>query len=99
MVAVDGLAIFFKIIGILCTAIVLLMSIHYYRGTRFHRGEYYALLIFATLAITALAASTDMVMIYLSLEFLSITSYVLAGYLKQDPKSNESAIKTSCTAP
>lgn len=91
--AVDGLAIFFKIVAIVSTAIVIFMAMDYFRGVRFHRGEFYALLVFATLAITSLAASTDLIMIYLSLEFLSITSYILAGYLKQDPRSNEAGLK------
>ena len=94
MMAVDGLAVFFKIIAVLSTAIVIFLSVEYFKGREdFHRGEFYALLIFATLAINLLAASTDLIMIYLSLEFLSITSYVLVGYLKKDPKSNEGAIK------
>jgi len=91
--AVDGLALFFKIIAIVSTAIVVFLSMDFFREIKFHRGEFYALLVFATLAITSLAASTDLIMIYLSLEFLSITSYILAGYLKQDPKSNEAAVK------
>ena len=93
MMAVDGLAVFFKIIAILSTVIVIFLSMGYFKGRDFHRGEFYALLIFATLAIMMLAASTDLIMIYLSLEFLSITSYVLVGYLKKDPRSNEAAVK------
>ncbi|HUV05160.1 MAG TPA: NADH-quinone oxidoreductase subunit N [Armatimonadota bacterium] len=93
VMAVDGLALFFKIIAVLSTIIVALLSIDFFRGVQFHRGEYYALLVFAALAITSLAASTDLIMMYLSLEFLSITSYILAGYLKQEPKSNEAAVK------
>jgi len=93
VMAVDGLALFFKIIAIVSTVIVALLSVDYFRGVQFHRGEYYALLVFAALAISSLAASTDLIMIYLSLEFLSITSYILAGYLKQEPKSNEAAVK------
>lgn len=91
--AVDGLAMFFKIVALISTGIVTLISTDFFRRIRFHRGEYYALLIFATLAITTLAASADLIMIYLTLEFLSLTSYILAGYLKQDTKSNEAAVK------
>jgi len=93
VMAVDGLAIFFKMIAIVSTAIVAFLAIDYFKEIPFHRGEFYALLVFAALAIACLAASTDLIMIYLSLEFLSITSYILAGYLKQDPKSNEAAVK------
>lgn len=91
--AVDGLALFFKPIAIISTAIVMLLAIDYFRKIDFHRGEFYALLIFAALAITTLAASADLIMVYLSLEFLSITSYILVGYLKRDPRSSEAAIK------
>lgn len=93
VIAVDPFAAFFKVIALACTIIVVFLSIDYFRGVRIHRGEYYALLIFAVLAINLLAASTDLIMIYLSIEFLSITSYILVGYLKQDPRSNEAAIK------
>jgi NADH-quinone oxidoreductase subunit N len=93
MIAVDHLSIFFKIIALASTIIVVFLAMDYFRGVRIHRGEFYALLIFAVLAINFLAAATDLVMIYLSLEFLSITSYILVGFLKQDRKSNEAAIK------
>lgn len=93
MIAVDGVALFFKVIAAISTMIVVLLSIDYFRNIGIHRGEYYSLLIFAALAITTLAASTDLVMIYLSIEFLSITSYILAGFHKQNPRSNEAAIK------
>jgi proton-translocating NADH-quinone oxidoreductase chain N len=92
-IVLDGLAVFFKVIAIVSTVVVAFLSIDYFRKIRFHRGEYYALLVFAALAITSLSASTDLVTIYLSLEFLSITSYILVGYVKQDAKSNEAAIK------
>lgn len=93
MMVLDGLAIFFKIVGLISTFLVALMSIDYFRKIQLHRGEYYSLLVFAALAITTLAASTDIVMIYLCLEFLSITSYILVGYVKQDARSNEASIK------
>lgn len=93
MYAIDGLAVFLKIIAILGTIIVAFISIDYFRKLEYHAGEFYSLLIFATLAICCLVSSNDLVMIYLSMEFLSITSYILAGYLKQEPRSNEAAIK------
>ena len=93
LMAVDALAVLFKIIAAFSAIVVAVLAIDYFQGMRIHRGEFYALLIFAVLAINSLAASTDMIMIYLSIEFLSITSYVLVGYLKQDPRSNEAAVK------
>lgn len=93
VMAVDGFALFFKIIAIIASMIVVFLSVEHFRRVKLHRAEYYALLVFATLAVTALSAATDLIMIYLALEFLSITSYVLAGYQKQDPRSNEAAVK------
>ena len=93
MLAVDGFGLFFKIIAAISTIILILISMDYFRNIGIHRGEYYSLLIFAVLAVSTLAASTDLVMIYLSVEFLSITSYVLAGFHKENPKSNEAAVK------
>ena len=93
LMAVDGLAVFFKIIAAFSGIIVAFLAVDYFQGMRIHRGEFYALLIFAVLAINFLAASADLIMIYLSLEFLSLTSYVLVGYLKQDPRSSEAAVK------
>jgi proton-translocating NADH-quinone oxidoreductase chain N len=58
-----------------------------------YRGEFYTLLLFTALAISLIAAATDLILIYLAIELLSITSYVLTGYLREDPKSNEAAIK------
>lgn len=93
MIAVDGFAIYIKIIASLSAIIVVLLSMDYFRSIGIHKGEYYALLIFAVLAINMLSASTDMIMIYLSMEFLSIVSYVLSGIDKKNPRSNEAAIK------
>jgi NADH-quinone oxidoreductase subunit N len=93
LLAIDQFGLFFSVVAIAGTTIVGLLSIDYFRERQFNRGEYYSLLIFATLAITLVAASTDFITIYLSLEFLSLCSYVLAAYLKSDRKSSEAGLK------
>ena len=93
MVAVDAFAVFFKTIAIVATGFVILASLEYTKGRTPYRGEFYGLLLIATLAISLAVAASDLIMIYLSIEFLSITSYVLVGYLRDDAKSNEAAIK------
>ena len=93
MMAVDSFALFFKIVAGLSTLLVILASWDYFRGKTPYVGEFYGLLVLATLAIALAAASTDLLMIYLSMEFLSIGSYILVGYLREDPKSNEGAMK------
>ncbi len=57
------------------------------------RGEYYALLVVSTLGMILMAASADLIMLYLAIETTSIPLYILAGFLKRDQKSTESGIK------
>lgn len=94
LLMIDPFAAFMGLIAIIGTFIVMLMSWEYFgdHNTR-NRGEYFALLFFATAAILLVTASTDLIMIYLSLEFLSLSSYVLASYWKNDPKSSEAGLK------
>jgi NADH-quinone oxidoreductase subunit N len=92
MVAVDAYAIFFKIIATVAVSLVVLSSIDYMRGKP-HAGEFYAFLLFATAAVCLAAGATNLIMIYLALEFLSLTSAVLVCYKLDDPKSTEAALK------
>ncbi len=89
--AVDGFAVFFKLIAIVATALVILAAMDSLR-TRFE-GEFYALLVFTALGLLLMAASTDIILLTVAIEFVSLTSYVLAGYLKTNPKSNEAGLK------
>jgi len=93
MLTVDPFALYFKVVACLTTGLVILSSIDFMKTKTPYRGEFFGLLLLATLAITLLAGASDLVMIYLSLEFLSLTSYVLVGYLRGDPKSSEGGIK------
>ena len=90
---VDLFAFFFKVMAVVSTGLVVLSAIEFMRERTPYRGEFYSLLLFATLGIGLIAAATDLIMIYLAIELLSITSYILTGYLREDPKSNEAAIK------
>ncbi len=93
MMAVDPFALFFKVIATGTVMLVILAAAPWLRGRTPYRGEFYALLVFAALAISLASSATDLISIYLAMEFLSITSYVLAGYLRGDQKSNEAGIK------
>lgn len=93
MVAVDRLALFFKILAALTVALVGLSAVDYLNKRTPFRGEFYALTLFAGLSLMLLSSATNLVMIYLSLEFLSITSYVLTAFLRQDDRSTEAALK------
>ncbi len=93
VMAVDPFALFFKVIAIGTVILVVLASVPYLKGRTPYRGEFYSLVVFAGLAISLASSATDLISVYLSMEFLSITSYVLAGYLRHDEKSNEAGIK------
>jgi proton-translocating NADH-quinone oxidoreductase chain N len=93
MVAVDRMALFFKIVALLTIALVGLSAVEYVEKHTPFRGEFYALTLFAGLSLMLLSSSTNLVLIYLSLEFLSITSYILTGFLRQDNRSTEAAVK------
>lgn len=90
---VDPFALLFKVVAVVSTGLVILSAIEFMRGRTPYRGEFYTLLLFTALAIGLIAAATDLIPIYLAIELLSIASYVLTGYLREDPKSNEAAIK------
>jgi proton-translocating NADH-quinone oxidoreductase chain N len=93
MMVVDPFALFFKVIATATVALVILAAKPYLQGRTRYRGEFYSLLVFAGLAICLVSASIDLILLYLAMEFLSITSYVLAGYLRGNLKSNEAGIK------
>ena len=95
MVVVDPLGVFFKVI--LVAASLLVVLTFRLRNSRemagLGHGEFYALLLAVTLSNLLLAASADLAMLYLSLEMVSITSYVMVAYLKGDRLSNEASLK------
>ena len=93
MVRVDAFSLYFTIIACLAAGLVILASMEYMKARTRYRGEFYGLLLLAALAMTLMAASTNLIMIYLSIEFMSLTSYVLVGYFRDDPKSSEGGLK------
>ncbi|MBI5302571.1 MAG: NADH-quinone oxidoreductase subunit N [Chloroflexi bacterium] len=93
MYAVDTYALFFKLISALAGLLTVLVSISFLKGRTPFKGDFYFLLTYAVLATMMMASSTSLLMVYLSIEFLSYTSYLLAGFLREDKKSNEAAIK------
>lgn len=91
---VDDFALLLKIVFLLGTAFILLMSIGNMRDKDIpYRGEYYYLLLPATLGAMIMVSSGDMITLYVGLELLSITSYILVGMKKNDRKSTEGAFK------
>jgi NADH:ubiquinone oxidoreductase subunit 2 (subunit N) len=93
MLAIDGFAQFFKLFLLLAALLVVLASLHSVELAPFHQGEFFALLLAVTLGMVLLANSTNLAMLYLSLELVSLTSYIMVGYLKTDRLSNEASLK------
>ncbi|MDP2967604.1 MAG: NADH-quinone oxidoreductase subunit N [Deltaproteobacteria bacterium] len=89
----DGFAIFFKITILIIAFLTVLISMGYASREGIGFGEYYALILFATLGMMLMAAGTHLIIIFLGLETMSISIYILAGMLREDRRSVESAFK------
>jgi proton-translocating NADH-quinone oxidoreductase chain N len=89
----DPFALIVKMIALMAIGIVILVSDVYIRRHSPHQGEFYALLLFSALAISLMGGTTNLIMTFLAFDFLSITSYILTGYLRDDQRSTEAAIK------
>lgn len=93
MVVVDGFTTFFRVLVFVVGIYTVLISTQYLRGSRAEGGEYYALLVFSIAGQSLMAAANELIMIFVALEISSIASYILAGYLRDDKRNNESALK------
>jgi NADH-quinone oxidoreductase subunit N len=93
MITNDNLRMSFSIVALLTTAVTILMSSVWVENENVPAGEYHALLLFATFGMMFMASGSDLVIMFLGLETLSIATYVMAGLRKSDLKSNESAMK------
>jgi len=93
MVALDGLTMFFRLLFLLAAALVVLFSLDFIAARGKDLLEFLALLCFATTGAMVLAASADIVDLWVGLELLSVSSYVLAAFLRDDPRSHEAGLK------
>ncbi len=93
MYAVDTFSLFFKLIACISGIVITVISIDYLRNRTPYKGDFFTLFVFAVLAIMMMASAVNLLVIYLSIEFLSYMSYLLTGFLRNDKKSNEGALK------
>ncbi len=91
--AIDVYGLFFKTAAFIGVALVIIASVNFMAGRSKYLGEFYALLVFAALAISVAVSASNLILVYIGIEFLSITSYILAGFLRGDRRSEEAAIK------
>ena len=89
----DSLAAFFNVLLIVITILTVLISPRFLRALHLDYGEYYILLLGATSGMMLLAAATSLMTIFLGIELLSISLYVLSGFARSTQRSQESALK------
>ena len=93
MFVIDGFASFFKVLFYIATAITLLLSRKYAEVEQIEKSEYYILLLFALSGMMIMASGIDLVSIYVGLELMALATYVLTGFMRQERRSNEAALK------
>src|SRR6266481_4808588 len=90
---VDPFFLFFGFIFLIATVLVIILSVRYLQIEDENHGEYYALILFAAVGMMFMASGYDLIVQFLGLETMAISFYVLAGFLRRDRRSNESAVK------
>lgn len=93
MMALDGFSLFFKVLFVVTTIVVTLFGLQSPDIDRDRIGEFYAIFLAVVLGGFLMASATNLLMMYLSLELVSVPSFVLSGYQKKVRRSNEAALK------
>src|SRR5438132_5156302 len=93
MIILDNFSLFFKVFALVATVLTIWMSLGSNEIRQVHQGEYYTLLLTCALGMFFMASSSNLLTAYLSLELVSLTSYVLTGFLPHNRRSSEAALK------
>jgi NADH-quinone oxidoreductase subunit N len=93
MFIADGYSTFFKFIFFINVILTVLISVKYISIEKVNFGEYYSLILFSTVGMMIMASAGDLIVLYLGLELMALSTYVLAGFIRHDVKSNEAALK------
>jgi len=93
MVQVDGFSVYFHFLVIAIAAVVILTSFEYMVVQKIRAGEYYALILFSAVGMGLMSSAVELVLIFIALEISSISTYILAGFRRQDAASSESSLK------
>lgn len=93
LLVVDGFGTFFRFLVLAIGILTVLASYRYLDQENAETGEYHALLLFSIVGQCFMVAANDLIMIFIGLEISSIASYILAGYLRDDKRNNEAALK------
>ena len=90
---VDRFALYFWYLFLASAAITILISVRYLEIEDEHHGEYYSLLLLSVVGMMCMAAGVDIVLLFIGLELMAMSIYVLVGFLRRDRRSNEAALK------
>lgn len=93
MFVLDHFAVFFKVLFLLTAALAVLISLDYLRRHDYRPGEYHSLVLLATVGMMVMVSGTNLASIYVGLELMALSTYVLAGYFRRELKSHEAASK------
>jgi len=93
MVRVDTFSVFFQFVVLLVALVTILSSFEYLEVQRIKAGEYYALVLFATVGMALMSSAIDLVLIFIGIEISSISTYILAGFRRRAAESAESSLK------
>jgi NADH-quinone oxidoreductase subunit N len=93
LIAVDQFALFFKVVFLGAAALTVLMSVRYLEIEGASPGEYYFLILCATLGMMIMAGGIDLIATFIGLETMAVSFYILTGFIKPNQRSNEAAVK------
>ena len=92
-VVVDGFSVFFNWIFLGSAVLAILISVSYLEIEGENRGEYYSLMLFAQAGMAALAQGYELVTLFIGLELMALSFYIMVGYLRDEKRANEAALK------
>src|SRR5579863_3453788 len=92
-IRIDAFSIFFNFLVIAIAAVVILSSFEYMAVQRIRAGEYYALILFGVVGMSLMSSAVELVLIFIGLEISSISTYILAGFRRNEASSSESSLK------
>jgi NADH-quinone oxidoreductase subunit N len=93
MIRIDGFALVFRAIFLIAAALAIAIAMRYLDIEREQHGEYYALVLFATIGMMFLGCGYDLISLYIALELMAVTFYVLVAFTKRQKRSNEAGMK------
>jgi NADH-quinone oxidoreductase subunit N len=93
MIVLDNYAVIFKLMFLIGAGLSILLSVRYLEEEGEQHGEYYALILFSVVGMMFMASGVDLLSLFIALELMAISVYILVGYLRRDKRSNEAAMK------